>query len=548
MPRRRERVNIAKVLILSLALAGAYLVGMATGGRLGFYGTTVPASFHKFSEVLHLVDKAYVDEVQVDTLVEGAVEGLLSKLDPHSVYIPPKEQSQIAERFAGEFSGIGIQFEIRDNSILVVSPIPGTPADRLGLSAGDRIVEIDDVSTVGITNDEVFDRLRGPEGTEVKLTVVRPGEDKSFELVITRGRIPIHSIDAAFMLDDAKTGYVIINQFTSVTTRELESALDSLALLGMEQVVVDLRGNSGGYLGQADAVANLFLPGGMEIVSTEGRLLKERDALYSSNVITPMGNSYQEVPLIILVNRGSASASEIVGGAIQDNDRGLVLGQPTFGKGLVQSPFELDDGSVVRITTARWFTPSGRCVQKSWNQGLGEYYLKSHGIGDENEDTTATSDMESNQRIEYKTRTGRVVYANEGVTPDVEVDPGQLSEYGAKLVRSRVVIDWSRHLADSLIIPEMPFEEFRDSWQVSKPLEQQFIRYAEQEKDIEFDPEGWAEDREFLLNQIEAELAMRIYNGRQYMWQVLVTEDRQVREAMRRMDQADSLFHAPTVR
>ncbi len=544
MPKRREQVNISKVLILSLAMAGAYLIGMATGGRLGFYGATVPPSFNKFSEVLHLVDKAYVDDVAVDTLVQGAIEGLLSNLDPHSVYIPPKEQTQIAERFAGEFSGIGIQFEIRDNHILVVSPIPGTPADRLGLSAGDRIVEIDGVSTFGITNDDVFERLRGPEGSEVRLTILRPGEDEQFELVVTRSRIPIHSVDAAFLLDDGITGYVIINQFTSITTIELETALDSLALLGMKQLVVDLRGNSGGYLGQADQVANLFLPGGREIVSTEGRILNEREALYSSNVHTPLGHSFQQIPLVVLVDNGSASASEIVAGAIQDNDRGLIIGRPTFGKGLVQSPFNLEDGSVVRITTARWYTPSGRCVQRPWDKGLGEYFMEASGLVEE-EDSTS-SDMDATRKQQYHTRTGRTVYGNEGIRPDLDVDPGRLSDYGVKLVRSRVVIDWSRKLADSLAIPEMDFVNFRDHWTLSPELEREFIRYAKKEKDIEFDARGWAEDRKFILNQIKAELAMRIYNGREFMWQVLVTEDNQVREAMRQMEQADSLFRAPS--
>ncbi|MEJ2754215.1 MAG: S41 family peptidase, partial [Chloroflexota bacterium] len=265
----------------------------------------------------------------------------------------------------GEFNGIGIQFEIRDGAITVVSPIPGTPADRMGLRAGDKIVEIEGQNALGISNDEVRKKLRGPAGTQVTIGVKRAGKPDIIELTLTRGRIPIHSVEAAFMLDDGKTGYIMISQFTAVTEEELDEALAELDRLGMRQLILDLRGNSGGYRVMANEVADKFLVEGEIILTTAGRAKGTSDTLWATE------HTHKYIPLTLLVSNGSASASEIVAGAIQDQDRGLIIGQPTFGKGLVQYPFELDDGSVVRITISRWYTPSGRCVQRPWDNGFG---------------------------------------------------------------------------------------------------------------------------------------------------------------------------------
>lgn len=534
MKPENKRVNITRVVILAVSLSAMYFIGVFSSSMLGLDFVT-PGKFAKFSDVLRLVEYAYVDDVNADSLIEGSIEGMLSRLDPHSIYIPPVEQNQISERFSGEFSGIGIQFEIRDEAVLVISPIPGTPADRMGLRAGDKIIEIDGHGTLGITNEVVFQRLRGPEGSIVQIKVARNGEEP-FDLSLTRGKIPIHSVETAFLLSDGITGYIMISQFTSVTAVELDEALINLFNSGMKQLILDLRGNSGGYLSQADEVADRFIEGGKTIVSTSGRLHESSEVRVSSDK-----NTIPFVPLVILVSQGSASASEIVAGAIQDHDRGLIIGEPTFGKGLVQSPFELEDGSVVRITTARWFTPSGRCVQRPWDENLGEYLMGIVDNGDiEAVESGIQQDHESSRFPEFNTRTGRTVYGNNGIKPDVYLDPGRLSIYGSRLMRDRILINWARDHAEKIAPIDMSFEDFRENWQPSDEMLKDFRQYAANEG-LEFDRKGWEGDKVFLLTQIKAEVAQRLFNGRDFLWQILVTTDSQVQEALNRMEEAEGL-------
>ncbi|MBD3165421.1 PDZ domain-containing protein [bacterium] len=515
---------LAAALVLAFGL-GAY----SSRGPMLFKGT----SFERFDGVLQEVLNTYVDKPDLEKLEAGAIEGMLKSLDPHSVYIPPRDQVRISEELDGEFTGIGIQFDLQDDGIVVVSPIPGTPAARLGMRAGDRIIAIEGVSTFGITNQDVIDKLRGPKGTQVTVTVKRPTEREPFDLTITRGKIPIHSVEAAFMLADGKTGYVMINQFTSVTADELELALKTLESRGMEALLLDLRGNSGGYLGQADEVADRFIEGGLVIVTTDGRARGTDSIRRASDSAT---RPYY--PVIVLVNSGSASASEIVSGAIQDHDRGLVVGEPTFGKGLVQQPLQLDDGAVVRLTTSRWFTPSGRCVQRPYGETLGEYYNNALEQDTSNVEIPDTAEV-------FLTRTGRKVYGWRGIQPDYIVDPGSLSELGSKLVRQRVLINWARDYAEDLKMLDMPFARFRDEWVLSASGVRDLRRYAEKEG-IKWDEAQWREDRSFLLTQVKAEIAQRVYNGRDYLWQILVTDDAQIDEALRRIEEADSLARTPS--
>jgi len=535
MMNSRPRRTSSPLLITAALLVAFFLGSYTAGGRgLSGGGGILPGRYAKFREVVRLVENVYVDAPDETLMMEGAIEGLLEKLDPHSVYIPPDEQTRIAERFDGEFSGIGIQFEIRNELLTVVSPIPGTPADRMGLRAGDRITEINGQSALGITNDQVIKKLRGPEGSTVEITVRRNGREP-FKLELTRGKIPIHSVEAAFLLDDERTGYIMISQFTSVTEGELEQALRRLAGDGMEQLILDLRGNSGGYRAQAREVADRFLTGGQIITTTQGRAKGTSDTLWSTDAAT-----HTYMPLVVLVNNGSASASEIVAGAIQDHDRGLILGQPTFGKGLVQLPFELDDGSVVRITISRWYTPAGRCVQRSYEHGLGEYLMNSLRNG-------AEEDAADSLKTPYFTRTGRVVYAEGGIQPDLLVEPGSLSNYAAGLLSSRLLFNWAQDYADGLGRPAMPFKQFLKEWRLEERSVSDFLNYARKEGHT-FDADGWQQDRDFLLMQIKAEVAQRLYNGRDYLWQVLIDGDSAVDSALTRMGEADQLARKPSLR
>ncbi|MCB2199752.1 S41 family peptidase [bacterium] len=534
--RPSPRRNSGSLIIIA-ALLAAFLLGTWAGGG---WGTTpvsglLPNQFSKFREVVKLVESVYVDAPNDSLMTEGAIEGLLEKLDPHSVYIPPAEQNRISERFEGEFSGIGIQFEIRNDLLTVVSPIPGTPADRMGLRAGDKIVEINGVSAVGITNDQVLKRLRGPEGSTVNIQVRRNGRDP-FDLELTRGRIPIHSVEAAFLLNDGKTGYIMISQFTSVTESELDNALARLDGQGMEQLILDLRGNSGGYRAMAKEVADRFIHGGNIIATTRGRARGSSDTLWATDSAT-----HTYLPLAVLVSNGSASASEIVAGAIQDHDRGLILGQQTFGKGLVQLPFELDDGSVVRVTISRWYTPAGRCVQRPYDEGIGEYLMNAYRHG--NSDSTLVDSTAE----KFYTRTGRVMYGATGIRPDVEIEPATLSEYAAGLLSDRVLFNWAQDYADGLGRPTLEFEEFLRSWSLNQRAIRSFIQYADSEGHP-FDKEGWELDKDYLLMQIKAEVAQRMYNGRDFLWQVLIDGDATVDSALVRMGEADRLARSSSLR
>lgn len=520
--------------LLLAFLLGAYSANSRRGISIAGLGEL---NFEKFSRVYLTVIASYVDEPDLDELEVGAIEGMLSSLDPHSIYIPPREQTRIAERFDGEFGGIGIQFDVVDEGVMVVSPIPGTPADRMGLRAGDVFIEIDGVSTFGITTEEVFEKLRGPEGSQVELKVHRGGEDP-FAVTLTRGRIPIHSVEAAFLLADNRTGYILINQFTSVTATELEEALNLLDSQGMERLILDLRGNSGGYLGQADEVVDRFISGGLVIVTTHGRARGTTEERLATDDAT-----HPYMPLVVLVNAGSASASEIVAGAIQDHDRGLIVGQPTFGKGLVQQPIQLEDGAVVRLTTSRWYTPSGRCVQRSYQHGLGEYYTTAGGLSEEGAVDTAGLDT---ARV-YYTRTGRNVYGWRGIIPDKTVDPGRLSGYGTRLMRERVLIDWSRQYAERVGDIGLSFEQYRSDWSIPREDVEAFIQYAA-EQGIPFDRAGWTEDRAYLLVQMKAEMAQRFFNGREFLWRMLVTMDAQIDSAQASFEEADRLARRPSER
>jgi carboxyl-terminal processing protease len=537
MDNKRNLLPRKAFWIITVFLA-AYAAGLWSSEIIDRRTMPDPAasySFTKFDEVVSLVSQAYVDDPDLAAMVEGSIEGLLEKLDPHSVYIPPEEQKNVEERFAGEFSGIGIQFDIRNQYLTVVSPIPGTPADRMGLRAGDKIVEIEGETAFGITNDQVRKRLRGPSGSKVEISVLRHGVDDPFEMKLTRGKIPIHSVEAAFMLDDDITGYIMISQFTAVTEGEFEDALRKLEKSGMKQLILDLRGNSGGYRGQAREVADRFINSGEIITTTKGRARGASDTLRATKRGT------RDLPLVILVNRGSASASEIVAGAIQDHDRGLIIGQNTFGKGLVQLPFELADGSVVRITISRWYTPSGRCVQRPYDDGLVEYYMNGHENGDPELDSDTLKTV-------FYTRTGRKVYADNGIQPDVKLEPGLLSTYGSELMRERIPLAWTQEYADEIKLNKsMDFKSFRDTWKLSSGQLSTFFDFAT-EKGIEYKAEDWEEDEDYLLSQIKAEVAQRLFNGREYLWQILISADETVDSALSRMGEAEELHNKPSLR
>ncbi len=355
-------------LIICISIVGGILIGLQyaylfTGRKISF----VPNGANKLDQLIHLVDQNYVDTVDVAELIEEAMPQVLSELDPHSSYIPKSEAQKAAEDLNGSFSGIGVSFVMQKDTVNVMSVIRGGPAEKVGILAGDRIVKADTTQLVGMPDTEVMKRLKGPKGSTVKLGIKRRSSPELQWFTVVRGDIPVVSVEAAYMIDD-KTGYLSIKNFGDKTYAEMIVAMAELSMRGMRDVIVDLRGNTGGYMHIAIQMVNEFLDKDRLIVYTEGRNSPRYE--YHSNG----KGSFQQLPIVVLVDEGSASASEIFAGAIQDNDRGTVIGRRTFGKGLVQEPIEFRDSSVVRLTVARYYTPSGRCIQKPYKKGHGEEY------------------------------------------------------------------------------------------------------------------------------------------------------------------------------
>ena len=402
---------LAICLIAGIAI-GTFYANHFSGNKLGIINT----SSNKLNALLRIIDDLYVDTVNISDLVEEAMPQILSELDPHSSYIPAKDLEAVTADLKGSFSGIGIQFTIQNDTIHVNNVIQGGPSEKVGLMAGDRIVEVDDSAFVGkiVTNEEAMKRLKGEKGSKVKLGVYRPGEKELLHFTVVRGNIPVKSIDAAYMINE-KVGYVKVNKFGETTYPELLIALAKLSQKNCEGLIIDLRGNTGGYMAAAIQMVNEFLPNNRLIVYTQGRKSPRQD--YNSNGT----GSNQKMPLVVLVDEGSASASEIFAGAIQDNDRGTIVGRRSFGKGLVQQPIEFSDGSAIRLTIARYYTPSGRCIQKPYEKGKESEYELDLLTRYEHGEFFSADSIKQNETEVYRTRLGRPVYGGGGIMPDIFV-------------------------------------------------------------------------------------------------------------------------------
>ncbi len=389
-------------------------------------------------------------------LTEFAIRGLFSTLDPHSVFIEARDSEIDQENFAGKFQGIGVQFQVIDDTITVITAIAGGPSDQLGIQSGDRIVAIDDSSSIGFENEDVVSRLRGEKGTEVDVTIKRPGVNDLLYFTITRDDIPIYTVDSSYMLDE-QTGYIKINRFAATTHDEFMQAMNELNLTGMKKLVLDLRGNPGGYLGQAVAIAEEFFTRGTELVATKSRHKRFTQEYYSRK-----DGIFEDQPVIVLVDEGAASASEIVSGALQDHDRALIVGRRTFGKGLVQQQYELIDKSMVRVTISQYMTPSGRVIQKPFVEGGGEEYAYEiyQRSNDPMNDAVNFLD-EIPDSLQYKTDAGRTVYGGGGIVPDyiIQQDTTRSGYLINFAIRKRVAFDYVRDYLDN------NGDTFRTEWE-----------------------------------------------------------------------------------
>ena len=419
-------------------LVGTFYANHFSGNRLNI----INSSGNKLNNLLHIIDDQYVDTVNINDLVEKAMPQILAELDPHSVYITARDGEIANDDLRGSFFGIGIEFVIRQDTIRVQNVIGNGPAERAGMLAGDKIVEVDDSSFVGkiCTNEEAMHRLKGPKDTKVKLGIIRYGENKVRHITITRGEIPTKSVTACYMIDD-ETGYIKMKNFGENTYPELLIALAKLAQQSFSNLVIDLRGNTGGYLESAVQIANEFLSKGQLIVYTEGRSFPRQEYRADGR------GSYQHIPLVVLVDEGSASASEILAGSIQDNDRGTIIGRRSFGKGLVQKPMEFSDHSMIRLTIARYYTPSGRCIQKPYTDGkhYDDDWLSRYQHGE-----FFSVDSIKHTGPEYHTSNGRVVYGGGGITPDIFIpeDTLGMTSYYKEATMSGLILQFAYNYTD----------------------------------------------------------------------------------------------------
>jgi len=441
-------------------LIGSFYANHFSGNRLSIINT----SGNKLNNLLHIIDDQYVDTVNINDLVEKAMPQILSELDPHSVYITAREGEIVNDDLRGSFSGIGIEFTIRQDTIRVQNVISNGPAERAGLLAGDKIVEVDDSVFVGkkVTNEEAMHRLKGPKDTKVKLGILRYGEKKIQHITVTRGEIPTKSVTASYMLDD-ESGYIKIRNFGENTYPELLIALAKLSQKGFSNLVIDLRSNTGGYLESAVQIANEFLSKGQLIVYTEGRRYPRQEYRADGR------GSYQQIPLVILVDEISASASEILAGAIQDNDRGTIVGRRSFGKGLVQKPMEFTDHSMIRLTIARYYTPSGRCIQKPYADGE-DYegdWLQRYQHGE-----FFSQDSIKHTGPAYHTSNGRTVYGGGGITPDIFIpeDTVGMTSYYKEASMTGLILQFAYNYTDE---NRAKLSSFSDVWDMEKYLKGQ---------------------------------------------------------------------------
>ena len=452
-------------------LIGSFYANHFSGNRLNI----INSSGNKLNNLLHIIDDQYVDTVNINDLVEKAMPQILSELDPHSVYITAREGEIANDDLRGSFSGIGIEFTIRQDTIRVQGVISNGPAERAGVLAGDKIVEVDDSVFVGkkVTNEEAMHRLKGPKDTKVKLGILRYGEKKVQHITVTRGEIPTKSVTSCYMLDD-ESGYIKIRNFGENTYPELLIALAKLSQKGFSNLVIDLRSNTGGYLESAVQIANEFLSKGQLIVYTEGRRYPRQEYRADGR------GSYQRIPLVILVDEGSASASEILAGAIQDNDRGTIVGRRSFGKGLVQKPMEFTDHSMIRLTIARYYTPSGRCIQKPYADGEdyeGDWMNRyQHG-------EFFSQDSIRHTGPAYHTNNGRTVYGGGGITPDIFIpeDTLGMTSYYKEASMTGLILQFAYNYTDE---NRTKLSSFTDVWEMERYLKGQntvekFVSFAD---------------------------------------------------------------------
>ncbi len=476
----------------------------------------------KFARFLDYLQSYYVDSINSEKLVEDAIVDILSELDPHSTYIPSEEVKKMREPLQGNFEGIGISFNILKDTLFVITPIAGGPSEKLGVQSGDKIILVDgeNIAGIGLTNEDVFRLLRGQKGTKVTISVLRKNSKELIDFNITRDKIPIFSLDASYMINPT-TGYIKLNRFAATTINEFSEAADNLVDKGAENLVLDLSGNGGGYLDAAVKLADEFLKSEELIVYTEGRSSPKYE--YFSTT----GGRFITGKIIVLIDEGSASASEIVSGALQDWDRAILIGRRSFGKGLVQREMLLPDESALRLTTAKYYTPSGRLIQKPFDEGIEKYHMEIYNRYTNGEMQNKDS-IEFPDSLKYKTKIKeRIVFGGGGIMPDIFVayDTSSYSDYYRDIIRKGILNQFVLEYVDdnrAKIIKSYPdFINYKEKFEISDKLMSELVSYAEKQ-DLKKDEEGYAISYEQIKQMLKAFLARDIY-GRSEFYEIYNT-------------------------
>ncbi len=539
----RKTISVRTTIVLVLTS-----LGLGIGATRLISGDNIFEDLNKFKDVLSLAQKFYVDDIDSKKLTEAAINGMLTQLDPHSVYLPPSTTKQEAERFQGSYQGVGLEILALNDTIMVSEPMGGGPAAQLGILSNDKIIRIDDSSAVGYTTARASLKLRGPKGTKVTVTILRSGVKQQLVYDIVRDNIALTSVDVALMITP-EVGYVSVNRFSATTSTEMVAALGKLQGEGMKRLVLDLRGNPGGYMQEAVKMADLFLGGGTEkephkIVFTKARV-PELEEVY----VAQSGQEYEQTPLIVLVNNGSASASEIVAGAIQDWDRGLIVGETSFGKGLVQRQWDFQDGSSIRLTIARYYTPSGRLIQRSYDGKDAEAYreeafTRNESEGDNLDHANDVRSKADSARPKFRTNGNRVVYGGGGITPDYIVKPGDLTEGTKDLLRRDVFYSFSTAYMDAQG-PALrstygtDYQKFDGSFTVSDGVLNDFKAYVKS-KSLTIADSVYQKDGEFLKARLKAYVA-RSLSGNEGWYSVMLHVDPQLKKALTLFPEAQKI-------
>ncbi|MCU0453299.1 MAG: S41 family peptidase [Bacteroidetes bacterium] len=501
----------------------------------------------KIKDVLSLTEKNYVEDVDIKKLSEAAITGMLNTLDPHSVYIPPKQFERVTEEFRGKFEGIGVSFRVINDTITVIEPVGGGPSARLGILSNDRIVKINDSTAVGFDDNKVMRTLRGPRGTKVKVSILRPGSKEILDYEIIRDEIPLNSVDAAFVVGK-DVGYVRVNQFKETTAGEMDKALTRLSASGMKRLVLDLRMNGGGYLDQAYRMADQFLDGGAPgaprmIVYTKARRPENEETHHARN-----GDPYERLPLVILVDNGSASASEIVAGAVQDWDRGLVIGETTFGKGLVQRQWKLADGSAFRLTIAKYYTPSGRLIQRPYEGKAKDEYQREAFMREEEEGENLNHGVDAKADSAapmFKTSSGRTVRGGGGITPDYIVKPGNVTALFSTMARRNLFFDFTKEFMEGrglglrTMYGSSGMQAFTSTYELPASVLSEFRTFVAA-KGVEFNEKEFEQDRSYIVARLKATIAQTLFGFEGWI-AVMLDVDAQFQKALTLFPEAEKI-------